>query len=266
MQYRRKLKGTRHKEKLVNVLAPFRKIIETELNEDLNEPTLSTEMSSCNLIRDAESGRLDVRPGSGLPKEAVATTLGYITGHLGGFRTEVILLDGGSGVNLVNSSFLFNNGLHPLNLSEREPIRLANDDVVYIEQFALLERVVGNVLTVITVYLINGNSNWDLLVGRPWLQRVQAVEHYAEEKLVVRGINGGRSMLNITPCPKRYQPIRQKEGTCPAYRQGWSGKMRDKEVIHVENDDEILQEVEGILAELHGTIQGTSERVDSGGN
>ncbi|KAJ4128853.1 hypothetical protein NW768_007374 [Fusarium equiseti] len=266
MQCRRKLKGTRHEEKLVNVLAPFRTILESELGDDVDESALSTEMSSCNLIRDAESGRLDVRPGSGLPEEAVATTLGYITGHLGGFRTEVILLDGGSGVNLVNSSFLFDNGLRPLNLSEKEPIRLANDDVVYIEQFALLELVVGNVLTVITVYLIDGNSDWDLLVGRPWLRRVRAVEHYAEEKLVVRGINGGRSVLDITPCPKRYQPIRQKGETRPAYRQDWSEKLAEEEVVHVENDDEILQEVEDILAELHGTIQGTSGRVDGAGN
>ncbi|KAG8674000.1 hypothetical protein FPOAC2_07426 [Fusarium poae] len=266
MQCRRKLKGTRHEEKLVNVLAPFKQILETEMNEDPKELPVSTEVPTCNLVRDADSGRLAVYSDSGLPEEAVATTLGYITGHLGGHRTDVILLDGGSGVNLVNSRFLEDNGIRPLNLSEKEPIRLANDEVVYITQFAILELRVGNVLTVITVYLIDGNSDWDLLVGRPWLRRVQAVEYYADEKLVVKGINDKRSVLDITPCPRRYQPTQGIETGRPVYRQDWSEELEEKNVVRVEDDEQILCEVEGILAELHGAIRGTQERDDNQGN
>ncbi|KAM0364065.1 hypothetical protein ACHAO7_011285 [Fusarium culmorum] len=284
MQCRRKLKGSRHEEKLVNFLAPFRQMMEAEMSEELGDPDnkmgikcvasirllgdqpLSTETYECNLIGKRQTGHQAVQQDSGLPEEAVATTLGYINGKLDGFQASAILLDGGSGVNLVNRRFLLDSNLHPIDMRAEEPLRLANDEMAYVSQFAILELVVGNVLTVITVYVIDGACDWDLLVGRPWLRRVQGVEHYADEKLLVRGLSGKKTLIDITPCPKRYHPVEPKDVSRPACKQGWSEKLEGENVVHVENDDEILQEVEEILSGLHATVRVAQERVHSSGN
>jgi hypothetical protein len=42
----------------------------------------------------------------------------------------------------------------------------------------------------LTAYVMKGDEDWDLLVGRPWLRRVKAVEHYDNPKLDLIGLKG----------------------------------------------------------------------------
>ncbi|KAL5600812.1 hypothetical protein FOVSG1_006842 [Fusarium oxysporum f. sp. vasinfectum] len=200
-----------------------------------------------HLAHSGTSGYLVTYKDIAAPEEVVPNTLGYVAEYLSVHRTDAILLEGGSVVNLVNQSFINRSGLYLVLLAHTEPIRLANDKVAQVSEFLTLEVVVANIMCLLIAYVVQGHEDWDLLVGPPWLRR------------------GHSALIDITPSPEHFRAINNHRKDESERPQGLA-ELEEEELIYVDDDSEIKAEVEGILTELHDAIQQATDAYHLSGN
>ncbi|KAF5604887.1 ribonuclease H [Fusarium pseudoanthophilum] len=265
MQCRRRAKGTKTREAIVNTLGPFRALVEPAFAAELEREYGESDQSCGSLAQPRAYGNTTIWNDTASPEESVPNTLGYISGYLSGHHTDAILLDGGSVVNLVNQNFMNKSGIRPVRLTQAEPIRLANDEIAHVTEFVMLEVVVAKVMCHLAAYVMKGHEDWDLLVGRPWLRRVKAVEHHHKEKLIITGFKGRTAVVDITPSPRHTERI-EDHGKDTAEVMADLAEPEYEELIYVDDDAEIENEVEDILADIHRIIQRETDAHHVAGN
>jgi len=57
--------------------------------------------------------------------------------------------------------------------------KLANDVLVPIKNYAVLEVVVSRIRTILCAYVMGINETYDLLLSKSWMKRARAVEDHA---------------------------------------------------------------------------------------
>ncbi|KAF4465730.1 Ribonuclease H [Fusarium albosuccineum] len=147
-------------------------------------------------------------------------------------------------------------------------IRLANDSVQHVEFCACIRVVVGGTLATVKAYVLGDHDGWDVLLGRPWLRRMRAMEDHYDEKLVVKGTKGHSQTIPIYPTPGLFEPDCKSWAGEPIRPKPMRRHEEEDEVILVDDDLPILEEVEDMLNELGefdaAEISAGSERVHVG--
>ncbi|KAG6178170.1 hypothetical protein E4U36_006669 [Claviceps purpurea] len=170
MQCQRKLKGDEAKSIVSHLMEPYKEVL---------NPMTSNSLGSVNNVVTWN----DVAKSEG----EVPTSLGYITTYVEGIQCDSALVDGGSSVELVSDTYLARHGLPAVQLNEKRYIRMANDAEQPIHLCAYLRVVTGGILALVKCYVMPAQQDWELLLGKVWLRRLNAVEHHGEEKLTITG-------------------------------------------------------------------------------
>ncbi|KAH8663853.1 hypothetical protein BGZ61DRAFT_484908 [Ilyonectria robusta] len=113
------------------------------------------------------------------------------------------------------------------------------------------------------IYVMGYHRDWDVLLGRPWMRGMKAIENYDKETLTITGVKGHSQTICILPHPNLFEPedaglgcygrlpnhkrkqerLRHKP-TRPFYD---TMDDADEEMIRVQDDQKILEEVEMIV-------------------
>ncbi|KAG4269042.1 hypothetical protein FPRO04_12319 [Fusarium proliferatum] len=265
MQCCRRAKGTKTREAIVNTLGPSRALVEPAFAAELEKEYSEGDQACGSPEQPRTSGNTIIWHDTAPPEESVPNTLGYISGYLSGHHTDAILLDGGSVVNLVNQNFINKSVICSVRLTQAEPTRLANDEIAHVTGFTMLEVVVAKNMCHLVAYVMKGHEDWDLLVGRPWPRRVKAVEHHRKEKLIITGFKGRTAVVDITPSPRHTERIGDREKDTTEVMADLA-EPEDEELIYVDDDAEIENEVEDILADIYRIIQRETDAHHIAGN
>lgn len=261
MQCRRRMKGARAKEMVSNFIQSFREFVNREMAQELDdissrqpsEEELCLQLGSSNKV-----GRPVVYRDTAAAEESVATTLGFIEGFVEGNRCLAIMLDGGSAVDLVNERYVVENEIPRLEMPTPGMIRLANDQIQRVASCLYLRVVVGGILATVKAYVMGNHDDWDVLLGRPWLRRMQATEDHYGDMLVVKGNKGHSQSLPILPSPYLFEPEKRPHLVHP---KPFQREEEEEEPVFVESDQPILEEVEEILNELGREIYTRTDEV-----
>ncbi|KAG6298182.1 hypothetical protein E4U09_001038 [Claviceps aff. purpurea] len=236
MQCQRKLKGDEAKSIVSHLMEPYKEVL---------NPMTSNSLGSVNNVVTWN----DVAKSEG----EVPTSLGYITTYVEGIQCDSALVDGGSSVELVSDTYLARHGLPAVQLNEKRYIRMANDAEQPIHLCAYLRVVTGGILALVKCYVMPAQQDWELLLGKVWLRRLNAVEHHGEEKLTITGTKGQTQTLPLYPCPDLFQSEERRKAQLPARTRP------NKAVEFVEDDREIIEEVEEILKGFTSQMENEDE-------
>ncbi|RMJ17663.1 hypothetical protein CDV36_002634 [Fusarium kuroshium] len=261
MQCRRKIKSNRAKDLVSSLVMPFRDFMTTEMADDLGDliPRQTTEEEHyLNLGTVNRVDRPIVYCDTAASEDSVANTLGFIEGWVEGERCSAIMLDGGSGVDLVNERYVEELQIPRLVMPVPGQLRMANDQVQRVGSCVYLRVVVGGILATVKAYVLGNHDDWDVLVGRPWLRRMRAVEDHYDDKLVVKGQKGHHQAIPIFPTPNLFEPDDHGRSREPVRPKPMLRSDGEEEIIFVDDDLPILEEVEDILGELGGEIFATA--------
>lgn len=105
-------------------------------------------------------------------------------GYLRTFTIPRVLLDGGSVLNLMPERVAARIGL-PMDSNDDIVIRTATNEIKRITQCARFNIEIAGVLALIKVYIIDLPQAYSLLLGRRWLQQVQAFGDYRNHTYVI---------------------------------------------------------------------------------
>ncbi|RTE70777.1 hypothetical protein BHE90_014829 [Fusarium euwallaceae] len=162
------------------------------------------------------------------------------------------------GVDLVNERYVEELQIPRLMMPVPGQLRMANDQVQRVGSCVYLRVVVGGILATVKAYVLGNHDDWDVLVGRPWLRRMRAVEDHYDDKLVVKGQKGHYQAIPIFPTPNLFEPDERGRAREPIRLKPMLRCDGDEEIIFVDDDLPILEEVEDILGELGGEIFATA--------
>lgn len=246
MQCQRRLKSPKSREIVTKLLTPFKDFCED--GEPVAEENWRTDEGKC--IGSAAMLKV-VWCDLADPEESVASTLGYIEGHVEGQRCTAMMIDGGSTVDLINASFIMERQIPQILLPTSGIVRLANDKLTRVDRCVYVRVVVAGILATVKAYVMGAHKDREILLGRTWLRRIKAKEDYANEKLTVQGAKGTSQTIPIFPAPRLFEPEGRKR---QILRPRPTPPDKEDEVIFVEGDQEILDEVEATLEQINKAV------------
>ncbi|KAF5012460.1 hypothetical protein FDECE_1512 [Fusarium decemcellulare] len=257
MQCRKKIRGNRAKEMVTSLVMPFKELMTADMREDLEDSLSRHDTEEDRCLQLGSVNRIEhpiVFADTAASADSVANTLGFIEGHVEGMRCSAIMLDGGSSVDLINKMYVERHGIPILAMPKAGEIRLANDSIQHVGFCAYIRVVVGGILATVKAYVLGDHDDWDILLGRPWLRRMRAMEDHYDEKLVVKGMKGHSQTIPIYPTPGLFEPDRKTMTREPVRPKPMRRLDEEDEIIFVDDDLPILEEVEDLLNELGEVI------------
>ncbi|KAI3534412.1 hypothetical protein CABS02_13243 [Colletotrichum abscissum] len=183
------------------------------------------------------------------PEDGVPTSLGYIDGIIERVRISSILLDGGSTVDVINLTFVERHRIPRVDMQEPMTIRLADNQVTLVHEYAIMRLVVGDILTIVQAIIIGRSDEWDLLLGKQWHRRVSAVVDHKSETLSLQGRKGLKTTVPMKPLPNLMEFWRHHE-----HRHWPRDKVYVDDMSKTGNDDDIMEDLERLLEEAHAEV------------
>jgi hypothetical protein len=130
-------------------------------------------------------------------KSWAPSTLGYIDCELNGVPIQNAMLDSGAGLEVISEKGARRVGAVLLPLPKSHCVRLADGTATEVRHHCVTKLVIRNIGMMVDLSVIGMDSDFDLLIGRQALRRLQAVEDYAREVLMVKGRIGTSSIVPI---------------------------------------------------------------------
>ncbi|RYC63902.1 hypothetical protein CHU98_g2314 [Xylaria longipes] len=136
------------------------------------------------------------------------TYLRFITADVDGWALRRVLVDSGSLVELMSAAMAEKLGLMPLLIKGPALyLRVADDSASPITHFVKFPLVVGGILSIITAYVAGSSKSYDLLLGKGWLRRNQAVIDFHKDQMTLKGKQGHTFVVSLEPAERPKQKV-----------------------------------------------------------
>ncbi len=142
-----------------------------------------------------------------LPTQVKTPSVGYVYAYVEGIPTPRCMLDNGSTMDVISHPFLRQLGLKTRTSEQRWKITLADDHVQIIDQYVLLDVVVGEVLCTLRAFVMSNGDAYDVLLSQNWYYRLRATQCWETNVVTVRGTGGVVTHVPIMPAKRRPHPV-----------------------------------------------------------
>jgi len=126
-------------------------------------------------------------------------SVGYVEAKVNGTTTRRAMLDNGSTVDVISPQFASKLGVEVRHAPQAWVVRLANDQRASLSKFVVLEVEVAGVMCVMFAFIFGASETYDLLLSQSWYYRVQAVQDWGTQKLLLKDRDGHQSETVFFP-------------------------------------------------------------------
>ncbi|KAF3061919.1 Ribonuclease H-like protein [Daldinia childiae] len=168
------------------------------------------------------------------------TYMGYIEGEVSGTVTHRCMVDCGSLSELISPACAKARKLELIPVKEECELKMADDSTTPIHHYVMFPFVVGGILSIMRAYVVGMDESYDILLGKGWLRRNQAVINFSTDQLTITGINGQSHTVKMRPARTRGPIVVERKlskYSPPAVEDGSDSSSDDGDL---DDDDDVM--------------------------
>lgn len=135
----------------------------------------------------------------------------YISAQVNGVTVDRTMVDSGAVLELISPSLVKDLKIQMYHMDKRWSLKLANDLVVPITHYVLLEVIVAGIKTILRAYVMGYSETYQLLLSKNWMRRVRAVEDHGKNTLVIEGRSGTKANVTVTQATPFHSEVMEVE-------------------------------------------------------
>ncbi|KAK3938650.1 hypothetical protein QBC46DRAFT_343351 [Diplogelasinospora grovesii] len=141
-------------------------------------PTLAS-VEGNESMTDWTKGKLTLCKDIGFEIKEDMIRLIYVSGLVSGKHSKRPMIDCGATIDYISPEYTDELGVIRRDMPFSAPVQLADDQTVFMSQYAIIDMVIDGVMTTLGAFVFGTRRAFDVLLGVGWLKRTKAMQDWS---------------------------------------------------------------------------------------